>query len=99
VPKVKKNSASANARPNSYHARCPLRPCSNSAHGGQFREQVKIHRSFTESVVEQATLAWLESLGWSVTHGLQIAPGEPGAERADYASHRFTHSTGAGAPA
>ncbi len=36
---------------------------------------------FTESIVEQAALAWLESLGWRVTHGLEIAPGEPGAER------------------
>ena len=42
-------------------------------------------RGFTESVVEQAALAWLESLDWSVTHGLEIAPGEAGAERADYA--------------
>jgi type I restriction enzyme R subunit len=41
--------------------------------------------AFTESVVEQAALAWLESLGWSVKHGLQIAPGEAEAERADYA--------------
>lgn len=40
--------------------------------------------SFTESVVEQAALEWLEGLGWSVTHGLEVAPGEPGAERADY---------------
>jgi putative transcriptional regulator len=38
--------------------------------------------TFTESVVEQAALAWLESLGWTVRHGLEIAPGEPGAERA-----------------
>ena len=42
-------------------------------------------RSFTESIVEQAALAWLESLGWSVRHGLEIAPGEPSAERTDYA--------------
>lgn len=41
--------------------------------------------TFTESVVEQAALAWLESLGWRVTRGLEIAPGEAGAERADYA--------------
>ena len=41
--------------------------------------------AFTESVVEQAALAWLEGLGWRVTHGLEIAPGEAGAERADYA--------------
>jgi type I restriction enzyme R subunit len=32
------------------------------------------------------SLAWLESLGWwRLTHGLEIAPGEPGAARADYA--------------
>ena len=40
---------------------------------------------FTESVVEEAALAWLESLGFTVKHGPDIAPGEPGAERADYA--------------
>ncbi|MDQ5871677.1 MAG: type I restriction endonuclease subunit R [Acidobacteriota bacterium] len=40
---------------------------------------------FTESVVEDAALAWLEGLGWRVTYGLEIPPGEPGAERADYA--------------
>jgi type I restriction enzyme R subunit len=39
---------------------------------------------FTESVVEQAALAWLESIGWSVRNGAEIAPGEPGAERDDY---------------
>jgi len=38
-----------------------------------------------ESEVEQAALAWLESLGWTVRHGLDIAPGEPTAERSDYA--------------
>jgi type I restriction enzyme, R subunit len=43
------------------------------------------HGGFTESVVEQAALAWLEGLGWRVTHGLEIAPGETGAERTDYA--------------
>jgi type I restriction enzyme R subunit len=42
-------------------------------------------RGVTECVVELAALAWLESLGWRVTHGLEIAPGEPGAARADYA--------------
>ena len=41
-------------------------------------------RSFTESVVEQAALAWLESLGYAVLAGPEIAPGEPGAEREDY---------------
>jgi type I restriction enzyme, R subunit len=37
-----------------------------------------------ESVVEQATLAWLESVGWQVRNGAEIAPGEPAAERDDY---------------
>jgi type I restriction enzyme, R subunit len=40
--------------------------------------------AFTESVVEQAALAWLESTGWSVKNGADIAPGEPAAERDDY---------------
>jgi len=40
--------------------------------------------SFTESVVEQAALAWLESVGWQVGNGTEIAPGEPAAERDDY---------------
>lgn len=39
---------------------------------------------FTESVVEEAALAWLESVGWRVLHGAEIAPGEPAAERDDY---------------
>lgn len=39
---------------------------------------------FTESHVEEAALAWLEELGWSVLYGPEIAPGEPGAERDDY---------------
>ncbi|MGE5482865.1 MAG: type I restriction endonuclease subunit R, partial [Bacteroidota bacterium] len=38
----------------------------------------------TESLVEQAALAWLESLGWTVRHGPEIAPGELFAERSDY---------------
>lgn len=37
----------------------------------------------TESVVEDATLAWLEGLGYTVLHGPEIAAGEPGAERSD----------------
>ena len=39
--------------------------------------------SFTESVVEDATLAWLESLGYAVLHGPDIAVGMPAAERSD----------------
>ena len=33
---------------------------------------------FLENVVEEAALAWLESVGWQVAHGPDIAPGEPG---------------------
>ena len=32
--------------------------------------------AFTESVVEDAALAGLESVGWSVRRGAEIAPGE-----------------------
>ena len=39
---------------------------------------------FTESEVEEAALAWLKSLGYSVLHGPDIAPGELAAERKDY---------------
>ncbi|MCJ7584319.1 MAG: type I restriction endonuclease subunit R [Anaerolineales bacterium] len=39
---------------------------------------------FTESTIEQAALAWLESLGWRVVFGPSIAPEEPGAERLSY---------------
>jgi type I restriction enzyme, R subunit len=38
---------------------------------------------FTESVVEQAALAWLAALGYEVRHGPAIAFGEAGAERSD----------------
>ncbi len=40
--------------------------------------------AFTESVVEEAALAWLRDLGYTVLHGPDIAPGEPCAERQDY---------------
>ena len=40
--------------------------------------------AFGESVVEEAALAWLESTGWQVAHGPDIAPDMPAAERADY---------------
>ena len=39
--------------------------------------------NFTESIVEEATLAWLEALGYSVLNGPDIAAGEPGAESSD----------------
>ena len=38
----------------------------------------------TESTVEDAALAWLESLGWRIAHGPDIAPDTTGSERADY---------------
>ncbi len=41
--------------------------------------------SITEAVVEEAALAWLADLGWSVAHGPDIAPDTPNAERDDYA--------------
>lgn len=41
-------------------------------------------QSFAESVVEEAALAWLESVGWQIRDGAEIATGEPAAERDDY---------------
>lgn len=38
----------------------------------------------TESVAEEAALAWLESVGWRIAHGPEIAPDVPAAERRDY---------------
>ena len=40
---------------------------------------------FTESVVEQAALAWFEALGYTIVGGPSIAPGEPGQKRRTYA--------------
>jgi type I restriction enzyme R subunit len=42
-----------------------------------------IGRDFSESVVEQAALAWLEGLGYSILSGPNIAAGQPGTERID----------------
>lgn len=39
---------------------------------------------FTESIVEQAALAWLEGMGCQVLSGPEIAPDQPAAERANY---------------
>ncbi|MFZ3358405.1 MAG: type I restriction endonuclease [Xanthobacteraceae bacterium] len=39
--------------------------------------------TFTESIVEEAALGWLEALGYAVLHGPSIAAGEPAAERKD----------------
>ena len=35
----------------------------------------------SESVVEQAALAWIESAGWSVRRALEILSGESRADR------------------
>ena len=43
-----------------------------------------IDQGVTESVVEQATLAWLESLGYAIKRGSEIAPGELDSARPDY---------------
>jgi len=38
----------------------------------------------TESEIESLALSWLESIGWQVKHGTEIAPGTRSAERTDY---------------
>jgi len=38
----------------------------------------------SESVIEQAALGWLKTLGYAIRNGVAIAPGEPAAERDDY---------------
>ena len=40
--------------------------------------------SLSESTVEAVALDWLATLGWTVLHGPDTAPGTLGAERADY---------------
>ena len=40
--------------------------------------------TLTEAVVEDAALAYLESLGWTIAHGPDIAPGAATEERTDY---------------
>lgn len=46
--------------------------------------------TLNESTVEVAALAWLESLGYAVLHGPDIAAGEPAAQRQDYNRLRDT---------
>ena len=40
--------------------------------------------AITESDVESAALSWLADTGWRTAHGPDLAPGTPGAARADY---------------
>jgi hypothetical protein len=46
--------------------------------------------SLTESVVEEAALIWLESLGYVAKPGSEIASDEPACERQDYGRLRDT---------
>ena len=39
----------------------------------------------TENAVEVAALAWFEGMGYTVLHGPDIAPDEPGYERLTFA--------------
>ena len=43
-----------------------------------------VNFAFTESIVEDAALAWLEALGYAVLHGPDVVAGMPGAEWQDY---------------
>ncbi len=40
--------------------------------------------SFSESIVEEAALGWLEAAGWQIAHGPDIAPDMVTSERRDY---------------
>jgi type I restriction enzyme, R subunit len=42
---------------------------------------------FMESDAEEATLGWLESLGYTIRHGPEIAFGVDGGERSDPGYH------------
>lgn len=48
-------------------------------------------RGFTESVVEEAALASLESTDGQIAHGPAIAPDMPAAERRDYGEVVLAH--------
>lgn len=43
-----------------------------------------MNSNITESIVEQAAHDWLGGLGYEALSGLELAPGEPAAGRADY---------------
>lgn len=43
-----------------------------------------MNKRFTESVIEQAALAWLESIDYSVTFGLDVSPDGASSERDNY---------------
>ncbi len=39
--------------------------------------------NFTESIIEEAALAWIEGLGYAVLDGSEIVPDMPGVERTE----------------
>lgn len=41
--------------------------------------------SLNESIVEDAAISWFAQIGYTVGHGPNIAPAEPGAERTSFA--------------
>ena len=41
-------------------------------------------QDISEALIEKLSFAWLESVGWSTTRGLEIAPGSLNAERDDF---------------
>lgn len=55
-----------------------MAPLTGRSEGGPMRSGI------AESDLEEAALKWLESLGWQVRHGPEIAPGAADAERPDY---------------
>jgi hypothetical protein len=46
--------------------------------------QVGLAMTLTEAIVEEAALDWFQALGYAVLPGLQLAPGEPTAERQSF---------------
>ena len=54
--------------------------------------------TLTEAMVEEAALDWFQALGYAVLPGLQLAPGEPAAERDSFAS-AFTQGSPSGSNA
>ena len=50
--------------------------------------------TFTESIVEDAALAWLEALGYTVLHGPDIAAGEPAPSAATRTTATWSWSGG-----
>ncbi len=46
--------------------------------------------NLTESILEDAALAWFNELGYAVAHGPHIAPGEPAAERDSFSETVLT---------